>query len=89
MRTFYIFTIFLAILSTAAKADESPLSSGLIEPTGTVTLTDALNLALRANPELAVALREREAIEGIRVQSATRLNPSISTSVQDTRRENR
>jgi cobalt-zinc-cadmium efflux system outer membrane protein len=89
VRTFCIFTIFLVILSTAAKADESTLSSGHIEPTGTVTLTDALNHALSANPELAVALREREAIEGIRVQAATRLNPSISTSVQDTRRENR
>jgi len=89
MRTFYIFTIFLVALSSVSKADESALSSGTIEPTGSVTLTDVLNLALSANPELAVALREREAIDGIRVQAATRLNPSISTSVQDTRRENR
>ena len=89
MRTFYIFTIFLVVLSTAAKADERPLSSVLIEPTGKVTLTDVLNLALSNNPELSVALRELEAIDGIRVQAATRLNPSISTSVQDTRRENR
>lgn len=89
MRTFYIFTIFLVALSSVSKANESALSSGLIEPTGMVTLTDVLNIALSANPELAVALREREAVDGIRVQAATRLNPSISTSVQDTRRENR
>jgi cobalt-zinc-cadmium efflux system outer membrane protein len=89
MRTFCIFTIFLAALSSVSKADESTLSPGLIEPTGIVTFTDVLNLALSANPEIAVALREREAVDGVRVQAATRPNPSISTSVQDTRRENR
>jgi len=54
-----------------------------------ITLKDALNLALSANPEIAVAMREREAIEGIKTQAATRPNPSISTSIQDTRSANR
>ncbi len=89
MRTFYIFIIFLTALVSVSKAEESTLSSGHIEPTGTVTLTDVLSLATSANPELSIALREREAIDGVRIQVATRLNPSISTSVQDTRRENR
>lgn len=89
MRTFYIFTIFFVALSIVSKAGESTLSSSPIEPTGSVKLIDALNLSLSANPELSVALREREATDGVRVQAATRLNPSISTSIQDTRRENR
>ena len=50
-----------------------------------LTLKDALNLALNANPEIAVAMREREAIEGLKIQAATRPNPSLSTSIQDTR----
>jgi cobalt-zinc-cadmium efflux system outer membrane protein len=50
-----------------------------------LALEDALNLALNANPEIAVALREREAIEGIKTQAAVRPNPSISTLMQDTR----
>lgn len=54
-------------------------------PAAHLTLEDALNLALNANPAIAVAMREREAIEGIKTQAATRPNPSISTSIQDTR----
>jgi len=50
-----------------------------------ITLKNALNLALNANPEIAVAMREREAIEGLKIQAATRPNPSLSTSIQDTR----
>ena len=50
-----------------------------------ITLKDALSLALKANPEIAVAMREREAIEGLKTQAATRPNPSLSTSIQDTR----
>ena len=55
------------------------------EPATQLALKDALALALNANPEIAVALREREAIDGIKTQAALRPNPSISTMVQDTR----
>ncbi len=89
MRTFYIFTIFLVLLSSVARADESSLSSSPIEPTGSITLTDALNLALSANPDLSVVLREREAMDGVRVQAAARPNPSISTLMEDTRHSTR
>lgn len=54
-----------------------------------LTLQEALKLALNANPDIAVVLREREATQGIKLQAATRPNPSISTSVQDTRRDTR
>lgn len=89
MRTFYIFSIFLVLLSSVAKADEYSLSSTLSEPTGSITLTDALNLALSANPDLSVVLREREAMDGVRVQAAARPNPSISTLMEDTRNSTR
>lgn len=89
MRTFYIFSIFLVLLSSVAKADGYTLSSTSSEPTGSITLTDALNLALSANPDLSVVLREREAMNGVRVQAATRPNPSISTLMEDTRNSTR
>lgn len=54
-----------------------------------LTLNDALNFSLNANPEIAVAIRELEAIEGIKTQAATSPNPTISTLVQDTRHSNR
>ena len=54
-------------------------------PATHITLKDALNLAFNANPEIAVAMREREAIEGLQIQAATRPNPSLSASIQDTR----
>lgn len=75
--------------STAIFADSyAPVLQASL-PAAHLTLKDALNLALNANPEIAVAIREREAIEGIKTQAATRPNPSLSTSIQDTRSSNR
>ncbi|PPC92937.1 MAG: cobalt-zinc-cadmium resistance protein [Methylotenera sp.] len=54
-----------------------------------LTLQQALSLALEVNPEIAVSIREREAFEGVKTQAAVRPNPTISTSIQDTRRDNR
>lgn len=75
-------SLLLIGLSTSAVAE-------IKEPIGQLTLQDALNLAINANPEITVALREREAIEGMKTQAAVRPNPSISTSIQDTRSANR
>ncbi|HSH53451.1 MAG TPA: TolC family protein [Methylotenera sp.] len=75
-------SLLLIGLSTSAIAETR-------EPSGQLTLSDALSLAVNANPEIAVALREREAIEGMKTQAAVRPNPSISTSIQDTRSANR
>ncbi len=61
----------------------------LAESTSPLTLDAALGYALRANPSIAVAERERQAIEGAKTQAAARPNPSISTSIQDTRSDNR
>lgn len=52
-------------------------------------LQDALGLALAANPDIAVAMRERAAIEGVRVQAALRPNPSVAATVEDTRQSTR
>jgi cobalt-zinc-cadmium efflux system outer membrane protein len=64
------------------------LSSGnaFAEP---LTLEEALALATSSSPQLAVSMRERDAIEGVKTQAALRPNPSVSTSIQDTRSENR
>lgn len=55
------------------------------EPTAPLTLQNALDLALSANPAIAVAVREREVVEGMKLQAAARPNPSASLSVQDTK----
>ena len=55
------------------------------EAAGPLTLAAALDLALRANPDITVALREREASEGTVIQGRARPNPSIEFLVEDTR----
>lgn len=80
----WISVILIALPASAADIGDSVLP-GQIEPASALGLQDALKLALQANPEIAVALREREAIEGVRVQAGLRPNPSISTSIETTR----
>lgn len=54
------------------------------EPTGTLTLAAAIELALSANPELSAAANELRAVEGAVIQAGVLPNPDISTSVEDT-----
>jgi len=56
---------------------------------GSLTLNEALMLASNSSPQLAVSMRERDAVQGVRTQAELRPNPSVSTSIQDTRSENR
>ena len=65
------------------------IGTELAESTSSLTLDAALAYAMRANPAIMVAERERQAIEGAKTQAAARPNPSISTSIQDTRSDNR
>lgn len=83
----YLCLTFMALITTA-QADEAALTP-VTEPSSNITLTDALNLALNANPEIAVASRERTAIEGARVQAAARPNPTVSALLEDTRNATR
>lgn len=86
----------LAILAAAASAAHAqvaepfPVPAGVLERLpaeagGTLTLAAALELALRANPDISVALREREASEGAVIQGQARPNPSVEYLVEDRR----
>lgn len=54
------------------------------EPTGTLTLSAAIDLALAANPELSAATNELRAVEGAVIQAGILPNPEVSTLVEDT-----
>lgn len=61
------------------------LADHSVEPHGTLTLSAALALAQGANPDIRVALREREASEGAVIQGQARPNPSIEYLMEDRR----
>lgn len=79
MKNLLIALLFTWLFASVAIAAE------VKEPTTKLTLQNALNLAMSANSEIAVALHEREAMDGVRVQAAVRPNPTVSTVIQDTR----
>lgn len=85
----YFFKQFSIALLLIVFANRFAIGAELTESARQLTLEDAIALALQANPSFAVAEREREAINGTRVQAAIRPNPSISTSIQDTRSDTR
>jgi cobalt-zinc-cadmium efflux system outer membrane protein len=60
-----------------------------VEPSAPLTLQQAIDYALAASPELAVAVREVEAREGARIQSALRPNPELGVQVEDLRERSR
>ncbi|MBU2284921.1 MAG: TolC family protein, partial [Gammaproteobacteria bacterium] len=55
----------------------------------TLTLRQAVGIALARNPELAAASSEIDAVDGARLQAGTRPNPELSFLQEDTRRETR
>lgn len=85
MRLCYLFLSFILLSIPALAADDVELRSAESQSLKALSLSDSLSLALQANPDIAVAIREREAITGAKVQAATRPNPYVSTSIQDTR----
>lgn len=84
MRAYTLWISLILFLPSAFAADTYSLTHQG-EPASGLHLQDAMRLALAANPEIAVAMREREAIEGVRMQAGVRPNPSVSTSVETTR----
>ena len=60
-----------------------------VEPMGTLSLGAALDLAYSANPDIAVARREVQAVEGAILQAQTIPNPQVGTSIEDTKQETR
>ena len=85
MRLCYLFYLFILLSIPAKSADDVAHQYAESQSLKELSLSDSLDLALKANPDIAVALREREAIDGVKVQAATRPNPFVSTSIQDTR----
>ena len=84
----FIFKCFLKQFSAALLLiifSHSSRSAELTEPPKLLRLEVALGLAMGANPEISVALREQEATEGARIQAGVRHNPYISSEIQDTR----
>lgn len=79
----------LISLLLIAISSSYTLAGEVKEPSGPLTLNDAFNLALSANPELAVAKRESEATAGIQSQASARPNPTLSAQMQDTRSASR
>ncbi|MCT2376635.1 TolC family protein [Pseudomonas aeruginosa] len=72
-------------LGLPALANEAPVSFN-----GTsISLEQALERALRSNPELAAVGRETEIASGARQQAGLIPNPDLSWSVEDTRQGNR
>ena len=68
--------------ATASIADPAafPLTplSGKVEPAGPLSLASAIDLALSANPTLAAAARELQAMEGTVIQAGVRPNPELT-----------
>lgn len=84
----FVFKCFLKQFSAVLLLiifSHSSRSAELTEPPKLLSLEVALGLAMAANPEISVALREQEATEGARIQAGVRHNPYISSEIQDTR----
>lgn len=83
MRSTLSLSLWLCLLvpPLPAWAQGAPRAS---EATGPLSLGAALELALAANPDLAAAGRELEAVDATIVQARTRPNPGLATLIEDT-----
>lgn len=88
LRTLFGFTVFASTNLSAQTHDTLPTTTFAPalakEPTGSLTLSAAIDLALTTNPELSAAANELRAVEGAVIQAGILPNPDISTSVEDT-----
>jgi cobalt-zinc-cadmium efflux system outer membrane protein len=82
MHKFYLWIYLILLALPVQAANEGLYVIGT--DSNVLTLQEALQVALRSNPELAAAVREREAIHGMRLQAGLRPNPSLSTYVETT-----
>lgn len=98
MRTLFVPLAVMALAvppafsQTAAGYNPSPLrhtAAATAEPTGPLDLRSALALALRFNPGLSSASREREASDAAVLQAGAWPNPVFDAQVEDLRRGNR
>ncbi len=97
---FAVFTVTSTVTSST-HAQTTSSYAGSFSPTmlaepratgqaaGQLTLAAALELALNANPGIAIARRETQAIEGAVQQAGMSPNPELATLLEDTQRETR
>lgn len=95
MHKLFLPLAFAACVIPHVSAQQRLPGSGAAYPTqtfenpGPLSLATALELAMRANPEIAVAAREVEALAGSVRQAGIIPNPSISALVEDTKQATR
>jgi cobalt-zinc-cadmium efflux system outer membrane protein len=78
--------IFVAGLVACAWSLTVPATAqngGLAEPTGTLTISRAIEAALAGNPELAVSAFDLKAADARITQAGLRLNPELSAEVEN------
>lgn len=85
MRLCYLLLLFVLVSNSVQAGDVFTTPVAENQNLKELSLSDSLDLAMKANPDIAVAIREREALVGSKLQAATRPNPFVSTSIQDTR----
>jgi cobalt-zinc-cadmium efflux system outer membrane protein len=88
---YFITLVIVSVLAAlsgpgVAQTQTSPTAGNALAP---LTLAAALDLALRANPDIAVARRELEATEGTVIQGHARPNPEASYLLEDTHQATR
>jgi cobalt-zinc-cadmium efflux system outer membrane protein len=71
------------------SASEAATLATQNEPAATITLKQAMDLAIEANPDLAIARRELDAVAATRAQAAVFRNPELSVDMEDTRSQTR
>ena len=71
------------------SASEAAMLATQNEPAATITLKQAMDLAIEANPDLAIARRELDAVTATRMQAAVFRNPELAVDVEDTRSQTR
>lgn len=98
MRTLFVPLAVMALAAPpafsqpAAGSNPSPIrhvAAATAEPVGPLDLRSALALALRFNPGLSAASREREASDAAVLQAGAWPNPVFDAQVEDLRRGNR
>ncbi|KMP11165.1 transporter [Candidatus Nitromaritima sp. SCGC AAA799-C22] len=85
MKTLGFLTILWTILPLSAFADEAPKNSpkAIEEPTGAITLSQAVALALTRNPELQSFSLEIRAREANALQAGLLPNPDLDVEVEN------
>lgn len=81
--------LFNPVFAQYPDAPPARVPAPAVAPTAPLTLDAALRYAFAANPTLAAAAREVDALEAAIVQARARRNPEISAFVEDTRRATR